>query len=359
MKKDWRYYFSSIFLCAVFFQTQVSAQTGMTAAPSPTPEASAADAEKKTIIAEENLIHSGDLIDVDILGSTDYDWRGRLNPEGFLNGVKFTENPIYALCQTEESVAEKVAAAYARLLRAPQVSVKILDRSQRPVSVLFGAVKKNQRFQIKRPILLNELIVISGGFTDKASGEIQIYRPQSLNCLSEVSKPREQATGESGEKSGESAPLAQTADSQYISVKITDLLAGKSNPQILSGDIVTVLEAKPIYVIGAVGVPKQISVRAQQITLSRAVDSAGGLLKGADAKKITIFRRGENGGETKIIEADLDKIKAATAEDVSLQAFDIVEVAETGREKRKFPPVLKTDNSGAQSAQNLPLRVID
>lgn len=343
---DLRYYFSSIFLCAVFFQTPLAAQVAAPQTEQPT-ETKIENAPVP--VAEQNLIHAGDLIDVDVVGSTEYDWRGALSPEGFLSGLNFIQNPIYALCQTEESVAAQIAKSYSRILRDPQVAVKILDRSNRPSAFIYGAVKKNQRFQIKRPVLLNELIVLSGGFTDAASGEIRIFRPPNGNCLSEISKQTE-TPGDT------SAPPNKADETQYITVKIGDLLAGKQNPQILSGDTVTVLDVKPIYVVGAVGVPKQIAARGD-ITLSRAVLSAGGILKGADAAKIVVFRRGA--GETKIIEADLDKINAGQAEDIVLQPFDVVEVSQTGREKRRFPPVLKLDEASAKAAQILPLRVIE
>ncbi len=348
-----RYYFSSIFLCAVFFQTPLAAQVAAAQTEQP---AETKIENAPAPVAEQNLIHAGDLIDVDVIGSTEYDWRGALSPEGFLSGLNFIQNPIYALCQTEESVASQIAKSYSRILREPQVAVKILDRSNRPPAFVYGAVKKNQRFQIKRPVLLNELIVLSGGFTDAASGEIRIFRPPNGNCLSEISKQPEAA----GDKSAENISANKTDETQYINVKIIDLLAGKENPQIFSGDIVTVLDVKPIYVVGAVGVPKQIPVR-EHLTLSRAVTSAGGLLKNADAAQITIYRRGAaaTGGETKTIEANLDKIKAGQAEDVVLQAFDVVEVAQTGREKRKFPPILKMDETTVKSAQSLPLRIIE
>ncbi len=347
--KRW-YYFSFIFHFVFVFQISVFAQTT-------TPSKENLENVREPQKSEQELMHSGDLIDVDVIGSTEYDWRGTLNPEGFLSGINFTGNPIYALCQTEESVAAKIAASYAKILREPKVVVKILDRSNRPVSILYGAVKKNQRFQIKRPVWLNELIIVSGGFTDKVSGEIQILRPPNSNCEKEKLKPIESSGAVPVEKDEKIAQTSKSDETQYINIKISDLLSGKkeANPQILSGDIITVLEAKPIYVIGGVGTPKQIPLRTQ-ITLSRAIDSAGGLAKGADAKKVTIFRKT---AEPKIIEADLEKIKANQAEDIILQAFDIVEVTETGHEKRKFPPIINANDLGQKTAGNLPLRVVD
>lgn len=350
MKSRKFYLFSFVLLCTGFLQSSLTAQT-----PTPTPETAALNSPAE--ISKINLIHPGDLIDVDVIGSVEYDWRGTLNPEGFLNGIDYVENPIYGLCRSEEEVAAEVAKAYGKILREPKISVKILDRSNRPLSIIYGAIKTPQRFQIKRSVKLNELIILSGGLTDAASGMIQIFRPKNLSCQPVANKPSE-VTADGGENRERFIAASQDNGSTNLNIKIGDLLSGKkeANPQILSGDVITILEAESIYVIGGVANPKQISARSQ-ITLSRAVASAGGIAKKADAKTITIYRR--EAGETKIIEADLEKIQSGKSEDLMLQAFDIVEVAQTGREKSKFPPVLKIDQTVEKKQSNLPLRIID
>jgi len=350
MKSRQFYLFSYVLLCIIFRQSSISAQQ------TPTPEIIPPNNSSEVAAANANLVHFGDLVDVDVIGSVEYDWRGTLDPEGFLDGVDYVENPIYALCRSEEKIAGEITRAYSKILREPKVVVKILDRSNRPLSFLYGAVKTPQRLQIKRPIFLNELIVISGGLTEKASGEIQIYRPQKLNCQPE---PEEKSVAAAKVKSRERfVETSQGNGANYINIKISDLLNGKkqANPQIISGDVVTVLEAESIYVIGGVSNPKQISARTQ-MTLSRAVAGAGGVTKNADAKKVTIYRR--EAGETKIIEADLEKIKAGETEDIVLRAFDIVEVAQTKVRKSKFPPVLKITEASVKNGLNLPLRIID
>ncbi len=350
MKNRRLYYFSYIFLCLILGCSQISAQTS-------TSEPISEDRANQTTVTEENLIHFGDLIDVDIVGSVEYDWRGVLTAEGFLSLISYNENPVYALCRDKEAVAADVAKAYAKILRQPKVVVKILDRSNRPPSVLYGAVKTPQRFRINRPVFLNELIINSGGFTEKVSGEIQIFRPKNLNCLNEITA-KNSLSNNNKEKSEKYIPAAEDNNSQYINIKISDLITGKkeANPQILSGDIITVLEAESVYVIGAVVNPKQISFRSK-ITVSRAVAGAGGLTKDALKQNVTIFRR-EN-KNTKIIEVDLNKAKTNPAEDVLLQASDIIEVARRGREKRKYPPIIKTAEPLGKSTSELPLRIID
>jgi protein involved in polysaccharide export with SLBB domain len=305
----------------------------------------------------ENLIHQGDLIDVDILGSFEYDWRGKLTPEGYIDGLSFIEEPVFGLCRSEEDVARDIVRGYEKLLRNPKVVVKILDRSNRATAVLVGAVKKPQRFQIKRSVFLNELLIVSGGLTELADGEIRIFRPQNLSCLAEP-KVFESAISDNGEKRERFVKTRQGNVATTLSVKISDLLNGnkESNPQILSGDIVTVLEAAPIYITGGVNSPKQIAARSK-LTVSRAVDSAGGLTKNATEDSITIFRR--VGRETKVIEVDLKKIKAEQAEDIVLQSFDIVEVGEKGRAKKKFPPVIQLQSTTESQSAALPFRIIE
>ncbi len=332
-----------IIFCSLLWQGAVAAQTSQTEISS---------TENQTV--RENLIHFGDLIDIDVIGSFEYDWRGRLTPEGFLNGLDFIEEPIFALCRSEEEVALQVAKGYQKLLREPKVSVKIIDRSNRATSILEGAVKKPQRFQIKRAIFLNELLIIAGGLSERASGEITVFRPSSLNC-SARDAAAESATNGATEKF---VKTSQGDESRFLKIEIAQLINGNkdANPQILSGDVVTVLEAEPIYIIGGVNNPKQIASRAQ-ITVSRAIDSAGGLTKNSQENSITLFRR--TGRETKIIEIDLAKIKAKQAEDIVLQGFDIIDVGEKGRDRKKYPPIISLNDSSETKPNNLPLRIID
>ena len=336
MKEKSPHYFCFFILCILFWNFKAYSQTPTTSPANPL-----------FLQTSAGLVHFGDLIDVDVIGSFEYDWRGTLTPEGFLDGLDKIEVQIHALCKTEDQIADAITIEYRKTLRDPKVVVRVLDRSNRAVAYLNGAVKLPQRFQIKRPILLNELLIISGGITDQASGEIRIFRPRNLNCDSRIKEAN--ASPEKSPKSN---------DSQISLITIKDLLSGRqeANPQILSGDIVTVSEAAPIYLIGGVSVPKQISSRSQ-ITLSRAIASAGGVTKQGLEDRVTIFRR--EGGESTVITANLLKIKANEAEDPLLKAFDIVEVEEKGRAKRKFPPVIETRGYNAGNLAKLPLRIVD
>ncbi len=87
------------------------------------------------------------------------------------------------------------------------------------------------------------------------------------------------------------------------------------------------------------------------------MDSAGGIAKGGDFKKIAVYRR--ETGESKMIEADLEKIRAGQTADIILKASDIVEVNQRGNERRKLPPILRTVEGGQKNTLNMPLRIID
>ena len=306
----------------------------------PTPDSSASEA---------NLIHLGDVIDIDVEGNLEFDWRGPLTPEGFLAGPDTIPTPIYALCRTEGDIAAEVAAQYAKILRDPKIRVRILDRSRRAEAILDGAVRTPFRFQIRRRVRLNELLALSGGITDRSNGQINIFRPQSLNC-------RSAAKGAEGKEKIINA--SEENGAATLIIQIADLLSGnpQANPEILSGDIVTVAEAQPIYVIGGVNNPRQVSSKAL-VTLSRAIATCGGLSKDAEAQRITIFRR--SGRSTETINADLTKIKQDKTKDIVLRPFDIVDVGQKGKDKRKFPPQIDDEAAGRNKAAGMQLRILD
>lgn len=288
---------------------------------------------------EFDLIHHGDIVDVDVVGGSEFDWRGRLTPEGVLDGLNSFGDPIPGLCRSEEEVAADVRRAYSKFLRDPVVVVRVIDRSGRPVAILDGAVKLPQKFQLNRPATLRELVVLSGGILDDASGDIQIFRPAGLDCSAREAK------GDRRESNSLSV----------VNITIKDLISGEpaADPLIRSGDIITVRRADVIYLIGGVANPHQISSRTST-TLTRAIATAGGIAKQGDPSSVTIYRRQDQ--VTERIEVDLKKVESGEASDPPLRAFDIVEISVKGAEKRKFPPIATKELPVRNS---MPLRIVD
>ncbi|HSI87819.1 MAG TPA: SLBB domain-containing protein [Pyrinomonadaceae bacterium] len=291
-------------------------------------------------------IHPGDVIDVDIVGSYEHDWRGTLTPEGFLDGLDELGKQIYAFCRTEEALAAELTREFSKNLRDPVIQVRILDRSNRPEALISGGVQTPSRMQIRRPIRLLEALVLAGGITDIASGEITIFRPAFSGC-DDVKNDTEFVNSSTAE------PASKT-----MRINIGDILKGDAaaNPIIRSGDIITVLEAPPVYVIGGVNNPGPVQLRTE-LTLSRAVASAGGVAKNGAPTEITVFRRTE--GTSQVISADLNKIEADATLDIALKPYDIIDVPQRGGEKRQFPPVVRSEGTGSPDREKLPLRIID
>lgn len=258
-----------------------------------------------------------------------------MTPEGFLNGLERSPEQVYALCRSESAVAEDIAKYYGVFLRDPKIAVRILDRSGRAPAVLDGAVKRAYRFRIGRAVRLSELLALSGGITDDAGGEITILRSPTSNC--------EPYPGE-------------TRVASTRTIRITDMLEGAegSNPYIVAGDQIRVVEALPIFLIGGIEVPKPIKARPG-ISLSRAVAMAGGLSKTAVASNVTIFRREGNARRT--MKAGLTEIAAGRAEDPLLEPFDVVDIAEKGRAERKLPP--SEESAPERRPSGYPLRIIE
>jgi protein involved in polysaccharide export with SLBB domain len=105
--------------------------------------------------------------------------------------------------------------------------------------------------------------------------------------------------------------------------------AGSNDPYIRPGDIVIVTEGLPVYVMGAVMAPREIVLK-DQLTLARALAMAGGLQRLAKGNEINIYRHREGKLGQDHLKVDYDAIKKGTAQDILLQAYDIIDVRMQG-----------------------------
>lgn len=263
------------------------------------------------------LLGPGDVIDVRVFGQPDLSSMVEVDSDGNLSSLPFLEAPIPARCRTEKSLQQDIASAYSKYIKNPQVSVRISERKSRQPANVFGAVRQPSRVQMQRRIRLNELMVVSGGFTERASGTIQIVHTEPLMCP----QPGEEA---------EAAPIADDRISQQL-VKVADLKAGKAsaNPVIRPGDYVMVVEAEPIYITGSVAAPQGIYMR-DQLTLTRALAMVGGTKKEAKLSAVAIYRQKPGGLDWDKITVDYAAIKSNKKPDVFLQAYDMIDVPEAG-----------------------------
>jgi polysaccharide biosynthesis/export protein len=263
------------------------------------------------------LLGPGDVIDVRVFGQPDLSAMVEIDSDGNVSSLPFLETPIPAKCRTEKALQKDIADAYGKYIKNPQVSVRIAERKSRQPATVFGAVRQPTRVLMQRKVRLNELIASSGGFTERASGTIQILHTEPVMCP----QPGEEA---------DAAPIDGTRLPLQI-VKISELRSGlpQANPVIRPGDILQVTEAEPVYVTGSVFSPQGIFLR-DQLTLSRALAMVGGVRPEAKVSEVKIYRQkvGEQTQETIVV--DYGAIKKNQKPDVFLQAFDVVEVSEAG-----------------------------
>jgi polysaccharide export outer membrane protein len=297
-----------------------------------------------TVAAEQvspiERIHVGDVIEVDQIGGTEFDWRGSIGADGSLNGFDSYDEPIYALCKTEKELATEIENSFRRILREPKFQVRIIDRSQRPTVVIDGAVKTPTRFRVLREVRLRELIALAGGLTDSVAGDIIVNRQNLIACA----------------KAGDDS--LQTGFEQFR-IRLKDLVDGQddANIEILTGDNVVVEKAAIVYIIGGVINPGSVFIRENETVMS-SIEKAGGFVKDAVRTDIAIFRRGENGSET--MQCGVVKGAECDPEKMTVRPFDIIEVGAKGRAKRQYAPVIAAVEQAANgSNREMPLRIIE
>ena len=263
------------------------------------------------------LLGPGDVLDVRVFGQPELSSSVQVDSDGNLSSLPFLEKPIIAKCRTDKDVQKDITIAYSKFINNPQVSVRISERNSRQPATVFGAVRQPTRVEMKRKVRLNELMAVSGGFTERASGTIQILHTEPLMCP------------EAGEENL-AAPIDGTRIPLNI-VKIADLRAGKleANPVIRPGDYVLVTEAEPVYITGSVTSPGGIYLR-EDLMLSRALAMVGGARKEAKLTDVRIYRQIPGSANQQVITVDVAAIKKNQKPDVALQAFDVIEVPEAG-----------------------------
>src|SRR6185503_13067935 len=296
------------FVC--MFGVSVYAQESQTPAPG-APASPGLDVQG----IKSYLLGPGDVLDIRVFGQPELSSSAQVDGDGNLSSLPFLETPIKAKCRTDKEIQKDITVAYAKFINNPQVSVRIAERNSRQPATVFGAVRQPARVEMKRKVRLNELMAVSGGFTERASGTIQILHTEPLMCP----EPGEEALA---------APIDGTRIPLQF-VKIADLRSGKveANPVIRPGDYVLVTEAEPVYIIGEVLSPGGVYLR-EQLMLSRALAMVGGVRREAKLSDVKVYRQKPGSANQDIIHVDVAAIKKNQKPDFLLQPYDVIEVGE-------------------------------
>jgi polysaccharide biosynthesis/export protein len=298
------------------------------------------------------LLGPGDVLDLRVYNEPQFNGPLVVDDEGNI-AVPFIESPIRAQCRSDREIKVDVVKALSKYLNKPQVNLRLTEAKSRPPAVVFGAVRSPSRVQMQRKVKLLDLLATSGGVTEAAGGDIQIFHTEPIMCPD----PEDLAAVP--------ADTFAPSDPTQVGYDIYSLLALKdgkpeANPVIRPGDIVIVQEAQPVYITGAVRTPMSLYLR-NGMQLKQAIAMVGGLGSDAKADSIVIWRRKKGQTEPDKMIVNFKDIFKEKIKDVELQPYDIVDVPDnSGSIKTGLRRMLFGGAAGSVTslATGLPLRVL-
>lgn len=310
--------------------------TSVTAAQAPPPGVVTATKVERD---DRYRIGPGDVLDIRVFNKPLLSRESvRVNGNGMIR-MPLIEDDIQAACRTEGELAKEIATRYLKYQRNPQVDVFVKEYQSQPVAVI-GAVNQPSQFKLQRRVRLLELIAFANGLAERAGRSVNILHnaPTGLVCRD---------------------ALPTAADDEIKtgldSYKLSDTFSGneQANPYIQPGDIVYIPDADQAYVIGNVMKPTAIPLR-EPVTVSQAIAMAGGTQPDTRKEKIRIVRQEPGSLSKREIFVDLRAVDKRQAEDVVLQANDIVDVP-TNSGKRLFKTFI---GAVIPAVGQLPTRVV-
>jgi polysaccharide biosynthesis/export protein len=305
---------------------------------SKTPRAQASSPPANSVANDRYRIGPGDVLDIRVFNKPQFSRESvRVDGRGMIRMPLLTDE-IRAACKTEAELASELTSRYLEYLRNPQIDVFIKDYQSQPVAVV-GAVRVPSRFQLQRRVRLLELLSHAGGPADNAGRSIQIVHTAKPS-ICETAAPSESE---------------ENVTNVVDNYKLDDTMKGDeaANPYVRPGDVVSVTEAEQAFVVGNVLRPSAIPLK-EQITVSRAIAMSGGTMPDTKNDRVRIVRQPPGSTTKTEIFVDLKAIDKQRAEDIVLQAGDIVDVPTSGT-KRLLRSLI---GAVVPSVAQLPVRVI-
>lgn len=316
-------------------QAQQPAAASVATPPAPPEESASGPASP--VSDDLYRIGPGDVLEVRVFNRPQLSREAiRVDGRGMIS-MPLIEDQIQAACRTEKELAKEIATRYLEYQRNPHVDVFVREYNSRPVA-LIGAVNKPGQFQLQRRVRLLELLAFAGGPREHAGRNVNIIHGEvTATCTSPAADIPDEG-----------------AAAGFVSYRLSDTLRGddKANPFVQPGDIITLPDADQVFVVGNVLHPSAIPL-TEQLTVSQVVAMAGGTLPNTQSNRVRIVRQ-TPGGKTEVF-VDLKAIDKRRAEDVTLQANDIVDVPQPSGATKVLRDILKTI---APTATQLPMRVV-
>ena len=301
------------------------------------------------------VIGNGDVIDIEVFDVKELSREVRVSQTGSI-GIPLVPVRLHVggltEVQTEQKIAEVLEAN--GLVSHPQVSVSVKERKSKPITVV-GAVQHAMVYQADRPVTILEVLAEAGGIASDAGDTVIVTRPSqepSGDSLEPPSiGPEDPAAATTPKESTESGAAAEIPSnppvlneppplSNTITVNLNELVeSGSATNNIIlkAGDIVTVPHAGIAYILGAVSKPGGYVMAndRSQMSALKLLALSGGLSRTAKKDRAVIIRKDSQGQQHEVA-VDLKKVLERTAEDVSLQASDILYVPDSASKQAMY-----------------------
>jgi polysaccharide export outer membrane protein len=268
-----------------------------TPSPPPSPAAQASPAAAAAV--PDYKVGPGDVLEVTVFGNDDLSRTPTVQTTGAISMPLLGEVQVAGLTLFE--VQQKLTALLGQdYLVNPQVEVKIKDYQSQFVSVV-GEVNQPGRKPLRGRTRLIDLLVESGGFTSRGSGEVMVTRVDG--------------TFDDGSRTlrirlGGGSPTPQDQANLEVVLK--------------NGDIITASPKYFVTVEGEVARPGRYVIDGE-LTVTGAVSTAGGLTRfGSSSLKVRRFD--PQTGKTQILEVDLKAVRNGKQPDLRLMPNDALTV---------------------------------
>jgi polysaccharide export outer membrane protein len=219
----------------------------------------------------------GDLLDIKVLGVTDFNSEARVDTAGAIQMPFIGEIKVHGLtaAEAQKRIADLLDPDY---VLAPQVSIIVKEARSRTYSVV-GAVRTPNQYQIVQPISLVGAIAAAGGLDFAKAGDI-----------AQIQRTAAQLGG-----------AANAGASFQVEVNLRKLLFEgdmKLDMPIQPGDLINVpvRVENSVYVIGDITKPGPLDYPTDKtVTITRALAMAGGPTKTSKMKNATLIRQRPDG----------------------------------------------------------------
>jgi Periplasmic protein involved in polysaccharide export len=240
-------------------------------------------------VSDDYRIGPGDLIEVTVYEAQDLSDTVRVNSRGVVTCPLLGEVELGTLT-TQEAEDELERLLGAKYMRDPHVSVFVKEYRSKLVAVI-GAVRSPGNYELLGQGSLLDALALAGGLNENAAKTVYLTRQ------------------------GEGKQFEIDLDQLLVNGDI------QLNLPVRMGDTVFVPEAGTYYINGAVASPGTFRLK-DDVTVTQAVEIAGGLSTGASGVKLLRYQNGER----EVIPIDIGAIQEGEQKDIALQDQDVLYV---------------------------------